>query len=136
METRSKRRQQELESAVSAAPVQTRSQKAAKKQGEVQKTSPAVPVEKKRKQPEPTEPGSHIQRKRSRATVPPAADKETKELGSPHPKVSPRQQKDQEPPKPSETAEQADMDRQRRDARRELEEAARMEQVLGLLHGK
>jgi len=128
METRSKRRQQEIESAVSAAPIQTRAQKAARNKGEAQNTSPAVPAEKKRKQPEPVEPSILSQRKRSRAPESQAPEKESKDPSSSHQKASPRLRKERE----SLSAEKEEMDRQRRDARKELEEAARMEQVLGL----
>jgi len=139
METRNKRRQQELESAVTAAPVQTRAQKAARTAGQAQSSATAVPVDKKRKQPEQAEPSKRNLGKRSRAPDSQAPEKESKEPSSSHQKASPRLRKDQEPPKPwvsAAKAEVEEMDRQRRDARKELEEAARMEQVLGLIHGK
>jgi hypothetical protein len=139
METRNKRRQQEQESAVTAAPVQTRAQKAARIAGQAQSPSTTVPVDKKRKQSEQAEPSKRNLSKRSRAPESQAPEKVSKEPSSSHQKASPRLRKDQEPPKPpvsvaKEVAEE--MDRQRRDARKELEEAARMEQVLGLTHGK
>lgn len=135
METRSKRRQQELEAAVIEAPVLTRAQKAARIVGETQVPALTLPTGRKRKQVHPQQGDTRLARRRQE--VEDRRESETIEGAvQGHNRASKSIAPQEEPKVASEIAPEIDqlvdgMDRQRREARRGLDEAAREAEQVG-----
>lgn len=130
METRSKRKQQELEAAAVAAPVRTRAQKAARTVGEDEKTllERAKTTRRRQNPPRPAS-GRSAKRhnralERSQGQPIKTADIQQQATGSAPSKASKEVVATGRVPAEADQS-QAVMDRHKRDARKGLEEAAR-----------
>ena len=129
METRSKRRQHELEAAVIEAPVLTRAQKAARIVSETQVPALTLPTGRKRKQVHPEQADSRSARRRQESEDRPQSEA-IEEAVQGHHQASKSTAPTEQGKAASELAAGIDqlvdgMDRQRREARRGLDEAAR-----------
>ena len=135
METRSKRRQQELEAAVIEAPVQTRAQKAARIVGETHPSALTLPTGRKRKQGNPHQADIRSTRRRQEGEGRPDSEA-IEEPGQEQHQASNSATLPEEVKADTNLSAEIDhlvhgMDRQRREARRGLEEAAREAEQVG-----
>ena len=138
METRGKRKQQELEAAEKIAPVETRARKAARIVGQTQTTETKLPSARKRKQDQLQEPetkplGKHSRSEQKQVVAEAAGEERSLQQANKKAIALPEVK---EPSKSKAESDQIaqEMDRHRRDARKELDEATRdAEQVYSYL---
>ena len=129
METRSKRRQQELEDAAIAAPVQTRAQKAANIASQSLAPALTLPSVRKRKQTTPQQIDTRSSKRRQQVRDRNAANDQAEAGNTQHPSSKRTSGPEDVTGNPTTSARidqlEEEMDRHRREARRGLDEATR-----------